>query len=225
MSTNLNNAKGKMFDNPMLEMLSKSSPPVTFITYGSIIFTFIFFNFYLGEIRAGGVLVSLFLGGLLFWTLAEYLLHRFLFHWINDSAFVKRFHYSVHGYHHDYPRDETRVFMPPLPGLFLSSVFLCLYYLILGDYAFMFTAGFINGYLLYASIHWSTHRFKPPRQKWLKVLWRHHNMHHFRHPDKAFGVSSPLWDFIFGTMPPKPNKDKKKVKKLADVVGTEMVSS
>lgn len=202
---------GKMFDNPLLEFLSKSNPTVTFITYGSIISTYIVLNYLYGPISNIGQGIALYLGGLFFWTFAEYFLHRYLFHWITEHPFVQRFHYSVHGYHHEFPRDDTRVFMPPIPGLVLSTLFLGIFYLIMGTYAFLFAAGFINGYLIYSTVHYSTHKFKPPKSKWLKTLWRHHNLHHYRFPDKAFGVSSPIWDYVFGTMPPMPKKRTKKV--------------
>jgi sterol desaturase/sphingolipid hydroxylase (fatty acid hydroxylase superfamily) len=32
---------------------------------------------------------------------------------------------------------------------------------------------------------------------WLK---HHHVLHHYRNPDRGYGVSTPLWDYIFGTM-------------------------
>jgi sterol desaturase/sphingolipid hydroxylase (fatty acid hydroxylase superfamily) len=32
-----------------------------------------------------------------------------------------------------------------------------------------------------------------------KFLKRQHMRHHFKDPDKDYGVSSPLWDIIFST--------------------------
>ncbi len=96
---------------------------------------------------------------------------------------------------HDYPRDEGRVFMPPLPGIAFIFIFLSAFLLVLGKYAFYFVPGLLNGYLLYSFIHWAIHKFQPP--KYFAALWRHHNMHHYRYPDKAFGVSSCIkksWD-------------------------------
>ncbi len=202
--------KGEIFENPLLERLSKSSPTSTIITYGTVIGTLIYLHTSYGPSQPWYVTVGIYTLGIVFWTLAEYFLHRYLFHWITDSSFVQKFHYSVHGYHHEFPRDDTRVFMPPAAGIVLSALFLGIYYLIFANHAFIFTAGFINGYLLYSSIHYSTHKFKPPRLRVLKVLWRHHNLHHYRFPDKAFGVSSPLWDYVFGTMPPMPKRKNKK---------------
>jgi sterol desaturase/sphingolipid hydroxylase (fatty acid hydroxylase superfamily) len=77
--------------------------------------------------------------------------------------------------------------------------------LLLGDYVFSFFSGFMIGYLTYAMIHYSMHAFRPPKG-YFKWLWEYHNIHHFKHPDKAYGVSSPLWDHIFGTCPPEKTK-------------------
>jgi len=200
---------GVLFENPLLERLSKSSPLLTILTYGSIVLVFIYLHVAYGPSQPLLQTIGIYLSGIIFWTFAEYIIHRYVFHWITESSFVKKFHYSVHGYHHEFPRDDTRVFMPPVAGIILSSLFLGIYYLLLGNYGFIFSAGFINGYLFYSSIHYSTHAFKPPKSRWLKKLWRHHNLHHYRFPDKAFGVSSPFWDYVFGTMPPMPKKKRK----------------
>jgi len=48
-------------------------------------------------------------------------------------------------------------------------------------------------------IHYATHHF-PMRSPVAKYLKRHHMMHHYKDPDTRFGVSSPLWDKVFGTM-------------------------
>ncbi len=207
---------GVLFENPLLERLSKSSPLLTILTYGSVILVFIYLHVAYGPSQPLSQIIAVYVSGTLFWTFAEYIIHRYVFHWITESRFVKRFHYSVHGYHHEFPKDDTRVFMPPVAGIILSSLFLGFYCLILGNYGFIFSAGFINGYLLYSGVHYSTHNFKPPKKRWMKKLWRHHNLHHYRFPDKAFGVSSPLWDYVFGTMPPLPQK-KRKTSKMDQV--------
>jgi sterol desaturase/sphingolipid hydroxylase (fatty acid hydroxylase superfamily) len=61
-------------------------------------------------------------------------------------------------------------------------------------------AGFILGYLAYDLIHYATHHFMM-RKGALKFLKRYHMQHHYKTPDRRFGVSSPLWDMVFGTMP------------------------
>lgn len=196
---------GRIFKNPVLEALSRTSPALTLGGYLPPVFFLIYVYFayhspYLGI--ANGIMM--FFGGFLFWTFFEYIAHRYIFHWINDSAIVKRMHYIMHGYHHDHPRDEARLFMPPWAGwviigvLYLSQIF------ILKGYTYAFLPGMLIGYLCYVFVHYSTHKYKAPRP--LKYLWKHHSLHHYKYPDKAFGVSSPLWDIVFGTMPPRQDR-------------------
>jgi sterol desaturase/sphingolipid hydroxylase (fatty acid hydroxylase superfamily) len=71
----------------------------------------------------------------------------------------------------------------------------------LGVYTWAFFPGFFLGYLLYSFLHRATHVAKPPKR--FKNIWRHHSLHHYKYPDKAFGVSTSLWDRVFGTMPPR----------------------
>ena len=49
-------------------------------------------------------------------------------------------------------------------------------------------------------IHYATHHFRL-RRGWMKALKRNHMLHHYRTPDMRFGVSSPVWDIVFGTRP------------------------
>jgi sterol desaturase/sphingolipid hydroxylase (fatty acid hydroxylase superfamily) len=74
--------------------------------------------------------ISLFIFALFFWTFAEYILHRFLFHWITENKYVKRFHFIVHGSHHLYPRDKERILMPPVPGLIMASILFGIFYVV-----------------------------------------------------------------------------------------------
>jgi sterol desaturase/sphingolipid hydroxylase (fatty acid hydroxylase superfamily) len=62
--------------------------------------------------------------------------------------------------------------------------------------------GFLVGYAGYLGVHYVVHVYNPPKN-FLKVLWVHHAIHHYKDPDSAFGVSSPLWDYLLGTLPKK----------------------
>lgn len=59
----------------------------------------------------------LFLGGTFFWTFAEYMLHRFLFHYEPRSSWATRLHYYIHGFHHDYPNELNKLAVPPATGI------------------------------------------------------------------------------------------------------------
>jgi sterol desaturase/sphingolipid hydroxylase (fatty acid hydroxylase superfamily) len=69
----------------------------------------------------------------------------------------------------------------------------------MGDYAFAFLPGFLVGYASYLAVHYMVHAYQPPRN-FMKMLWVNHGIHHYKDGEIIFGVSSPLWDYIFGTM-------------------------
>lgn len=143
--------------------------------------------------------VLLFLGGILAWTLTEYLLHRFVFHYQPSSAWGKRIHFLAHGVHHDYPNDSTRLVMPPSVSVPLAILFYGMFSLVLPSrYLPTFYAAFLLGYVGYDTIHYATHHasMKGRLGSWLK---HHHLRHHYRDDARGFGVSTPIWDYVFGT--------------------------
>ena len=146
-----------------------------------------------------GALVSMFFGGLT-WTLTEYWLHRLLFHWEPPGKFGERMHFVLHGVHHKWPRDRLRLVMPTMVSVGLFWVFLGLWLVLFGRYAYTFHAGFAIGYMFYDLSHYYMHHGRP-RWNWLKELRKHHMVHHspkHEHETK-FGVSTTLWDHVFGT--------------------------
>jgi sterol desaturase/sphingolipid hydroxylase (fatty acid hydroxylase superfamily) len=132
------------------------------------------------------------------WTITEYLLHRYIFHFEPKSEWGKRIHFIFHGVHHDYPQDAKRLVMPPSASIPLAILFYLLFSLFFQNKSYLLTffAGFITGYLLYDMLHYAIHHhnFKSPLMKKLKV---HHMLHHYADPAKGYGVSSALWDIIF----------------------------
>lgn len=147
-----------------------------------------------------------FMLGLLLWTLAEYILHRFVFHFDPKSERLANFWFMFHGIHHVQPQLKTRLVMPPVVSIPLAVVFYGLYALIFaglfkaGQWVAPTFAGFILGYLAYDMIHYATHHWAI-RGGAMKYLKRYHMMHHFKTPQERFGVSSPLWDIVFRTKP------------------------
>ena len=142
--------------------------------------------------------------GLFLWTLGEYTLHRFLFHHHPTSPRQERIFFLFHGVHHAQPQDKTRLVMPFPVSIPMAVLFVGLFYLILGvlfkipQWVAPLTAGFLIGYLIYDLIHYATHHF-PMRRGYTKYLKRYHMAHHYKDPNMRFGVSSPLWDWVFGT--------------------------
>ena len=204
-TTEHNKGNATIFKNSFLESLTKTTLISNIIVYGTVVILLIYNALYIEKIEFT-TFISLFTFALFFWTFAEYILHRFVFHWINENKFVQRFHFIMHGSHHLYPKDTERLLMPPVPGLLMATMLFAFFYVIFTligypNYTWGFFPGFFLGYLLYSFLHRATHVVKPPKQ--FKFLWKHHSLHHYKYPNKAFGVSNTLWDHVFGTMPPK----------------------
>lgn len=209
-----NKGQARLFKSDYLEMLTKTHPLVIWGMYIPIIGFLLYYSsntFLYSFSRIGAT----FLGGMFFWTLFEYVFHRFIFHWVSDNPRIQKIAYVLHGNHHHYPRDKERLFMPPVPSLILASAILSIMYLVAGKAAFMFFPGFLLGYLLYGTMHYAIHAWNPPF-KWMKPLWRNHHLHHYKNEHQGFGVSTTIWDRIFGTMfdLKKEKEDKEKVKEL-----------
>jgi 4-hydroxysphinganine ceramide fatty acyl 2-hydroxylase len=195
-----NKGQARLFQNDYMEMMTKTHPLVIYSIYFPIIALMLYYGINYRGLSIGRE-IMFFTGGAIFWSLFEYVMHRYLFHLVAESQKAQKFIYTLHGVHHEYPRDRERLFMPPVPSLIVSSlIFIGMYY-IMGWSALAFFPGFVFGYIVYGSMHYAIHAFAPP--KYLKALWRNHHLHHYKAPDKGFGVSSVLWDLIFKTVPKK----------------------
>ncbi|WP_106132951.1 sterol desaturase family protein [Mongoliibacter ruber] len=196
-----NNGSAHMFDNPVLERLSRTHISIPIILFMGISTASLYY-----AVTATDISISLGLGiilvGLIVFTFVEYIMHKYFFHMEPDSPIKDKVQYSVHGVHHDYPRDKDRLAMPPFISAFYAMVFYFVFTFVMGDYALYFLPGFLLGYSAYLGVHYAVHAYQPPKN-FLKILWVNHAVHHYKDPDAAFGVSSPLWDYILGTMPKK----------------------
>lgn len=197
----------RLFKNPMLEALSHVHPVVPALWAVPLVL----YQLYLSsDTNLGFTWISQWFSlGILIWTLSEYLLHRYVFHFHATSNAGKRFVFLFHGIHHDDPNDPTRLVMPPIAAWVLAVMFYYGFKFIMGETnVHPFFAGFITGYLAYDYIHFATHHFKmkSPIAQYLK---RNHMRHHFAESEYKWGVSSPLWDFILGTYEAKPTQKSK----------------
>ncbi|AKQ46730.1 fatty acid hydroxylase [Rufibacter radiotolerans] len=200
------NHKGSatLFQNPVLERLTHThiAIPITiFLVIATGLLAYGFLYGFLDVLSA----VGLFLAGWLIFSLVEYLAHRFIFHMEPTNDLKRNIQYTFHGNHHDYPKDKTRLAMPPIVSLFLASFFFFVFKLAFGSMVFGLVAGFLFGYALYLFVHYAVHAYAPPKN-FLKTLWIHHSIHHYKDPERAYGVSSPLWDWLLGTMPQKSKR-------------------
>jgi len=209
-----NKGQAQLFQNQYLEFLTKTHPLVIWGMYSPIL---TLLPYYAASRLSYSVtaIFLLFTAGIIFWSFTEYVLHRFLFHHHPHTEKGKRINYVLHGNHHEYPRDKERLFMPAIPSLLMASLFFLSFYVVMGKYAIAFFPGFMFGYLIYGSMHYAIHAWHPPF-KWMKPLWRNHHLHHYKENDLGFGVSSTLWDHVFGTMfdLKKEKENKEEVSKL-----------
>ena len=188
----------RLFKSDFMEYFSHVHPITPLLLWSPII-AYFFYRAFAGTLPAW-VIGSWAALGLFAWTLAEYLLHRFIFHLPAQSVAGERFIYILHGLHHADAVDPTRLVLPPFPAVCFSVVLYAIFYALLGAvHVAPFFGGFLVGYLCYDYIHYSVHHFTP-RTKIGKMLKQSHMTHHFVSPNARWGVSSPLWDYVFGTL-------------------------
>ncbi len=198
----------KLFDNPFLEKFTRTHiavPLSVFFVYSSAL---LYWNVTHTQLSLLSSIVS-FCIGLFAFTWVEYLVHRYLFHMDTYTKFRAKLQYTMHGIHHEYPKDKERLAMPPILSITISTLFLFLFRLFLGDLVFSFLPGFLVGYSLYLVVHYMVHAYPPPKN-FLRYLWINHSIHHYKDSKGVYGVSSPLWDYIYGTMNPVTTKGEPK---------------
>jgi sterol desaturase/sphingolipid hydroxylase (fatty acid hydroxylase superfamily) len=193
-----NKGTKKLFKNPILEKLSRTHISVPLTVFSVYAVCLLYWDVTHTSL-SGTTTVTLFFTGLLSFTFVEYLVHRYVYHIGTDTEWKKKFQYNAHGVHHEFPKDKDRLAMPPLLSITIATILLLFFRLVMGDFAFAFLPGFLVGYAYYLSVHYMVHIYQPPKN-FLRALWVNHSVHHYKDGDVVFGVSSPLWDYVFGTM-------------------------
>ncbi len=130
--------------------------------------------------------------GLVGWTLIEYVLHRVLFHHAPILS-------QIHEYHHHSPQDliGTPAWASALIGLIAVAV---PSWAVLGfDLGTALTSGLITGYLWYVLVHYATHHWRPRRGSYFYRARLRHARHHHMSQSSNFGVTTGVWDHVFGT--------------------------
>ncbi|GAA5904352.1 hypothetical protein JCM5296_005264 [Sporobolomyces johnsonii] len=160
-----------------------------------------------------------FVVGNVIWTLLEYIMHRFVFHieeFLPDNSAFLTLHFLAHGIHHYIPMDRMRLVMPPTLFAILQAPFTTLAHTIFPKWmANGIIAGSFAFYVLYDLLHYAMHHSKLP--KYIKQQKTWHMEHHYKEPNLGFGVTSPIWDWVFDTefvskkRAPAPTIDKKLV--------------
>ena len=195
----LSHSKGiRLFKNNFMEALTHVHPSIPLCVWGPIALWLLWRGAIVHGYGPADFAIMLIAGGFA-WTLIEYSVHRFMFHFKAQSGVGKYLVYLFHGIHHDDPNDRTRLVMPPAGAILLMALFYGGFWLVLPHpWIEPFFGFFIIGYLCYDYTHYAIH-FWPMSSRIGAYLKRNHLLHHFQEQDSRFGVSTPLWDFVFGT--------------------------
>jgi sterol desaturase/sphingolipid hydroxylase (fatty acid hydroxylase superfamily) len=195
----------RLFKSNFLEFFTHISPATIVILWVPVVIALLVLSVLTSP--AGHLPWSIpvaFVIGLFLWTFSEYTLHRFLFHYPARSEKTKRIFFLFHGIHHAQPQDKTRLVMPFPVSIPLAALFYGLFHLVFAVFFKIplwvnpMMAGFLVGYLVYDLMHYATHHFTMRRGYW-KYIKRYHMAHHYKNPDSRYGVSSPIWDWVFRT--------------------------
>ncbi|MEM9528987.1 MAG: sterol desaturase family protein [Bacteroidota bacterium] len=217
----------RYFQSDFLERFTFFRLRTVWIIWAPIALFSLFGSFYVsGKVLAessfllitAGILLTTVLG-ILRWSLLEYFLHRFPFHYDGPKEWGRKTSWYIHGIHHKQAMLSTRLVAPPLFSLAVGTLIALLDWLFLG---FILGAGWIGlalyagtafGYLIYDTLHWSVH-FIDTDWPWYRKLRSHHMRHH-RFPHGRFGVSNTLWDHVFRTYPKSKEAEETKAREAS----------
>jgi sterol desaturase/sphingolipid hydroxylase (fatty acid hydroxylase superfamily) len=197
----------RLFKSDFLEFFTHIHPVAIVIIWTPVMLFFLMRAIADPRLNAAPVnIVFGYLLGMFIWSFTEYTVHRFVFHFEPRTPWQERIVFLFHGIHHLQPQIKTRLVMPPIVSVPLALLFYGAFQLLAGvligapQWIAPLFSGFVIGYLIYDLTHYATHHL-PMRRGFLKFLKRYHMQHHYKTPEQRFGVSSPLWDVVFGTMP------------------------
>ena len=196
----------RLFKSDFLEFFTHITPQAIVVIWSPVIVLFLIRALQESVFASSPLyLLPAFATGLIIWTFGEYTMHRFVFHFPARTPTMERITFLFHGVHHAQPSLKTRLVIPPVVSVPLALVFY-------GLFSLVFTAlnaplwiaptfaGTVTGYLLYDLTHYATHHW-PLKWSYLKYLKKHHMLHHFKTENARYGVTSPVWDYVFQTMP------------------------
>ena len=138
--------------------------------------------------------------GLFSWSLFEYVMHRFIFHYDAQSALGRKLLYHAHVSHHDNPAAKSRISASLIIGAPIGAAYWLLAWAATGSWvaASWLFIGLAAGFFSYKWVHFQCHH-RRSRLRLLRYLKHYHLLHHYKTPELRFGVTSPLFDLIFGT--------------------------
>ena len=199
----------KMFDNELLESLSRTPWYLVPLVWIPVITAIIWFTIFNNMLMLSIILLML---GMLSWIPVEYIIHRFLFHFTPKSKFFTSFHFMFHGIHHKVSNDSDRLVMPLLISVSFTLIAIPTISLIMGfNKGILLLCGFGLSYVWYDVFHYTLHhKYKlikgllenyAPKflLTWFIKVKSNHLNHHFHNQHKDYGVTSGIMDSLMGT--------------------------
>ncbi|KAF9357311.1 fatty acid alpha-hydroxylase [Mortierella sp. AD094] len=196
----------RVFESDFLEVFSRTPwwlVPILWLPVVAVMFSW---SIQGGE-SAGALSLekagSVFLAGFFSWSLAEYSIHRFLFHvddLLPDSTYSNVAHFLLHGIHHYLPMDRLRLVMPPVLTILIGTpLYLLAHALLDAHTANALMSGLYFGYICYDMVHYYLHHARV-FDIHFKDMKTFHLAHHYKNYDNGYGITSKVWDRVFGTL-------------------------
>jgi sterol desaturase/sphingolipid hydroxylase (fatty acid hydroxylase superfamily) len=140
------------------------------------------------------IYVIFFLSGIFTWTFLEYSIHRFLGHVRKNNPVSEE-----HIMHHSKGNYFAPLYKKIIAAIIVVSTLSVILNMVIDfSYAVLFASGLGGMYLAYEATHFMFHKIAPLTY-WGRILRKHHFYHHYKNPNKNFGVTNRLWDRVFGT--------------------------
>ncbi len=154
----------------------------------------------ISETRSLTSILFLCLTGVLTWGLIEYWLHRFVFHFDAQSEKGHNFVYAMHLFHHANPKNTDDLFVSLRLSLPIALCYCSLAWALMRSWQAMvyLFIGLMAGYFSYEFLHYQAHH-RTPRLPVFRYLKMYHLLHHHQTSALRFGVTSPVFDYLFGT--------------------------
>ncbi|HYZ89402.1 MAG TPA: sterol desaturase family protein [Myxococcales bacterium] len=135
------------------------------------------------------------LGGVLWWTFAEYAFHR----WVYHLKALRVIGDPIHLFHHRNVDDPSVWNAGPLLAIPIAVAMAIPVLAVTRDWQTteLVLLGSVAAYLVYECVHHAVHArsYSAGPLAWLQGF----HLHHHRNPRRCFGVTNPLWDILFGT--------------------------
>jgi len=185
----------RLFGNPLLEALTVISAPAFIALWAVGLPAILVFALLYAPTSWAPLLV---VAGLIGWTITEYALHRFVFHFDARWAVIKRVIFIIHGNHHADPNDPLRNLMPPIVSLPVGGLIWAALVTIIGPEGTWSFLGFMTGYVAYDLVHFACHQW-PMKGRFARILKVHHMRHHHLHARGNYAITGMVWDRLLAT--------------------------